>query len=296
MKPHLPVDGQPMSLSSRRLRGPLKLAVAAVLVLGTGAAQAAPASGDLKKTDAYYADPAHPNISGLWRPAPGQRVVFTVEGKTLPGPDEHGHLTSLPYKPAWKAVVDARYAADLKGEPYGDPSDACWPSGTFADYLADPSGMKITETAGRVQLLFERQTTVRRIYYDGRKHLEGDYLIPDAKGDSIARWEGDTLVADTIGVRPEFTLGYRLPHSDQVHFVERFRRTAPDTLQIQVTITDPVALAKPVKATLTYKLAFDQPFVEANCTDTSDVVIDANLVVRPNTQTNRKHYGFDLPN
>ena len=74
MKPHV-VNGS-ISLAARRLAGPLALAAAAVLILGGRAAHAAPASVDLKKTDIYYADPAHPNISGLWRPAPGQRVVF----------------------------------------------------------------------------------------------------------------------------------------------------------------------------------------------------------------------------
>ena len=266
------------------------------LALGAGAAVAQTPAPAPAKTDGFYADPAHANIAGFWRPAPGPRAVFKVGNKVLPPPDAHGHLMGFPYKPAWKKAVDARYAADLKGEPYGDPNDSCWPPGIFGDYLVDPNGIDVVETPGRVEMDFERQSSVRWIYTDGRGHPTGDDLIPTVKGDSIGHWDGDTLVVDTIGVRGEPTLGYRLPHSDQVHFVERFKRVDPDTLQIDVTITDPQAFTQPVNATLTYKRADIDTIAEQLCLEKNmDKRVDANLVVHPDPRV-KKHYGFDLPN
>ena len=270
------------------------MALTAALLAAAGAHAQAPAAPtiDLKKTDIYYADPASPNIAGFWRRVPGP--IFSVGGKALPAPDEHGHQLGLPYRPDWQKAVDARYAADLAGAPYGDPLDACWPAGTFGDYLTEPAAMKITETPGRIQLMFERGWT-KRLIYTNRQHLTGDYLIPTVKGDSVAVWKGKSLVADTIGVRPEVTLGYRLPHSEKVHFIEKFTRTGPDTLKIEVTILDPDAFSKPVQATLNYRLEPKGEFKEDFCMDHNNVIIDANLVVHPDARTVKK-YGFDLPN
>ena len=264
---------------------------ALALLASLGGGLAAQAQIDLTKTDMYYADPGKPNIAGFWRRQPG--VIFLVGGKLLPAPDARGHQSGLPYKPEWQKAIDARYAADLKGEKYGDPIDACWPAGIFGDYLTEPAALKITQTPGRIQLLFERQWT-KRLIYTNRPHLEEEWLIPTVKGDSVAKWQGKTLVADTIAVRPEVTLGFRLPHSEKAHFVEKLTRTAPDTLKIDVTITDPDAFTRPVQAVLTYKLDQKGEFVEDFCMDHNDVIIDANLVVRPDTR-DRKRYGFDLP-
>ena len=279
----------------RAVAGFTALGVALAFAAGTALAQT-PAPAAAGKTDAFYADAAHANIGGFWRPAPGPRAVFKVGNKILPPPDAHGHLVGLPYRPAWKKAVDARYAADLKGEPYGDPNDSCWPPGTFGDYMVDPNGVDVVETPGRVELIFERQSSVRWIYTDGRPLPTGDNVIPTVKGDSIGNWDGDTLVAETVNVREEPTLGYRLPHSDQVHFVERFKRLDADTLQIDVTITDPEAFTQPVNATLTYKRADIDSIAETLCLEsTMDKRVDANLVVHPDTRV-KKHYGYDLPN
>ena len=104
------------------------------------------------------------------------------------------------------------------------------------------------------------------------------------------------FVVDTIHVRPEFTLGYNLPHSDQVHFVERFHRVDPDILQIDVAINDPVALTKPVTATLMYKKSDPSTLREVLCLEENwQKQVGNDLVVRPDPRT-KKRYGFDLPN
>jgi hypothetical protein len=87
-------------------------------------------------------------------------------------------------------------------------------------------------------------------------------------GDSIGKWEGDTLVADTIGFNDKTWLdraGH--PHSDQLHLVERFRRTDPSTLTIDLTIEDSVAYTQPLKALLTFQLRPSWNITEMACED-----------------------------
>ena len=93
-------------------------------------------------------------------------------------------------------------------------------------------------------VIAERRNGVRYIYTDGREHprtLEATW-----NGHSIGKWDGDTLVVDTIGLRDESWLdsdGHE--HSTQLHVVERFRRATAGTLEIERTLADPIALAKP---------------------------------------------------
>jgi hypothetical protein len=68
----------------------------------------------------------------------------------------------------------------------------------------------------------------------------------------VGRWEGDTLVVETLGVRPDVTY-YGIPHTPDLRLTERIRKTDPDTLEDHVTIDDPKVFAEPYSFTLTYK-------------------------------------------
>ncbi len=139
-------------------------------------------------------------------------------------------------------------------EGINPPLQNCIPDGMphIMDY-AFP--MEFYFTPGKIVVYIEAYGQVRWIYTDGRKHP--DDLPPSYNGDSIGRWDHDTLVVDTVGMIPETQLvisnnflGVR--HSDQLHLTERMRLTAPDTLQIQTTIDDPVLFAKPWVGVKTY--------------------------------------------
>lgn len=278
----------------------MKKLVLSAVVTGVilGLAGAASAQTAAPRLNEYYADPAHADIGGLWRPAPGPRVVFKVDGKPLPTVDAAGHQQGFPYKPAWRKVLQARYAADAKGQPYGNPDSSCWPAGIIDDYTVrdDSNGFELIQTQGRVQMVFEYQDTIRWIFADGRAHMQGEDAFYSIKGDSIGTWEGDTFLVDTVHVRSEFTLGYNLPHSDQIHIVERFKRFDADTLQIEATITDPVALTKPVTASFMYKRSDPSSLREVLCLEQNwSKLVGNDLVVRPDPRT-KKRYGFDVPN
>jgi hypothetical protein len=85
-------------------------------------------------------------------------------------------------------------------------------------------------------------------------------------GDSIGKWEGDTLVVDTIGFNDKTWLdqvGH--PHSDALHLIERIHRIAPDMLQIDFTFDDPKAFTKQWTGTKQFKMRSDWQISEYVC-------------------------------
>ena len=109
--------------------------------------------------------------------------------------------------------------------------------------MGQPYPMEFLLTPGKVTIVIEAYTQVRHIYTDGRP-LPAD---PDLEfhGTSIGRWEGDTLVVETVGFSPLTQIERGVPHGDKMKIVERFQLTAPDTMSIQTTITDPEVLTAP---------------------------------------------------
>jgi hypothetical protein len=99
-------------------------------------------------------------------------------------------------------------------------------------------------------LIVNAYNETRHIYTDGRDHPPADDLWPTVTGNSIGRWEGDTLVIDTIMVTNpnEFFQGGP-PLSEQAHYVERIWLDG-DKLRAEMTIEDPVTLSAPWKARL----------------------------------------------
>ncbi len=125
-----------------------------------------------------------------------------------------------------------------------DPVYRCFPPGVPRIYL-HRRPMEIIQLSNEVIMMFEYARIVRHIYTDGRPHDK--FLDPPLwMGDSIGKWEGDTLVVDAIGFNDETWLdriGH--PHSDALHVVERIRRVDHGTLEDNITIDDPKAYKKP---------------------------------------------------
>ena len=86
--------------------------------------------------------------------------------------------------------------------------------------------------------------TYRQIFMDGRKHPEDP--SPTWLGHSIGRWEGPTLVIDTIGLNDRFWLdGSGIPHTERLHLIERWTRTNYTTLRREVTSRTPARSRAP---------------------------------------------------
>jgi hypothetical protein len=97
---------------------------------------------------------------------------------------------------------------------------------------------------------------VRHIYTDGRKLPSLDDSWPTVWGESVGHWEGNTLVVETIQVKnPNIYFHGSPPFSEQARYVERIRMLSPTKIEDEFTITDPVTLTGPFKATVTYQPA-----------------------------------------
>ncbi len=108
--------------------------------------------------------------------------------------------------------------------------------------MGQPYPMEFLLTPGQVTIVIEAYNQIRHIYTDGRP-LPAD-PDPTFYGTSVGHWEGDTLVAETVGFA-QVPRGITFPYSDKMKIVERFRLTAPDTMSIETSIVDPEALTAP---------------------------------------------------
>jgi len=173
-----------------------------------------------------------PEIPGVWLVAKVQPALFPKGG--------------APLQP-W---AEAKFkAADLKTN---DPNLACLPEGVPRTMFV-PLPMEIFQVPTRVVIIHEGVQVFRQIYMN-RQHPKD--LDPTYSGDSIGKWEGDTLVVDTIGFNDKtwVDMDGGLPHSDAMHVIERIRRVDHDTLVDEMTIEDPKAYTKPITAQQVYKL------------------------------------------
>jgi hypothetical protein len=170
---------------------------------------------------------ATPADKGVWLPGP---VV----------PDPLGPSKELPFQPWARALFADRRTHQL------EPHARCKPSGVARVFLT-PYGVEITELAELKRVyIFDigGPHTFRTIYLDGRSHPKD--VIPSYYGHSIGRWEGDTLVIDTVGFNESFWLDRGgLPSTEQMHTVERITRTNLTTLHYELTVDDLGAYTRP---------------------------------------------------
>ena len=153
------------------------------------------------------------------------------------------------YRPEYQKIYDERKAAKGKG----DPERVCLPDGAVR---LNPLPYKIVQRHDTVALLWEGNThSYRRFFLDGRAH-NLDVEPESYTGQSIGKWEGDTLVVDTIGFNDKTWLDATgKPHSEAMHLVERYTRPDLGHLDVQVTIDDPKAMTQPYTFTRTFTLA-----------------------------------------
>jgi hypothetical protein len=172
--------------------------------------------------------------------------------------------------PDAQAKLDAYRKKQGAGENLQPDQANCLPPG-MPEVMTQPYPIEFLYRPGMIVIDIEAYMQFRHIYTDGRAHPKD----PDAlfQGNSIGHWEGDTLVVDTVGFVPWSNISPGIGHSDQMHIVERIRRTGPEFMQIEQTITDPKVLAEPWTAVHTYKLVKDdlrEYICEQNNHDSAD--------------------------
>lgn len=129
--------------------------------------------------------------------------------------------------------------------------------------LIYPDPVEFHVVPDRILQHFEWRYDVRTIWTDGRKLPALPVDIPRWWGYSVGRWDGDTLVVESVGHDDRTWIDhFGYPHSEMMRLEERYRRIAYDTVELNMTITDPAYYAKPWKSqTKRFKL-FPKDFIK----------------------------------
>ena len=233
----------------------------AVIAPCIAGAQSAPKKEAASSQQAPAAKDPH-DLSGVWnmRPTPEARKyignTFSAEPPALTAWGQQQSDATKPSNGPHTHSLEETDDPVIKG---------CFPPGTPRIYL-QPFPMQIVQTPTQTIMIYEYDHTVRYIQTNLKAHAED--LTPTYMGNSIGRWDGDTFVVDTTAFNDKTWLdrtGHR--HSDQLHVIERFRRVDANNLQIDLTMEDPKALAKPWTSQLTYQLKPDWTIGELVCAD-----------------------------
>lgn len=162
---------------------------------------------------------------------------------------------------------DAARKAAAEGKVYRNDIGLCWPIGLPIMMLrAWPVHM--IQLPNSVYMVQELMNELRIIFMDGRAHTDPEIAIPSFAGESIGRWEGNTLVIDTtnfVNDRHWVSERWGLPGSDQLHIVERIKMVDENTLQDEFTFEDPKVYAGTWTVTKQMKRTNDRDLQEVRC-------------------------------
>jgi hypothetical protein len=240
-------------MRARHLTATLFAALAvAVLCSPRASAQDELSRADVKSTKPAPRTPdGHPDFNGYWKSIRG--TITGNIGKDLPG-------LKLPLTPAGEAGLQHNLTATI------DPESLCIIGGT-PRHNASGLPFEIVQSAKKVVFLYF-YSYYRAIPVDGRKH--SDDPDPSFFGEEIGRWEGDTLVVDSIGFKDEkvWIDENANPHSDALHVVERWTRPDADHIHVDTLIEDPKFYTKPFHYARTWIAGrTDETLAEYSCSE-----------------------------
>ena len=168
---------------------------------------------------------AHPDLSGYWE--------LRYDSENVPSASLSPQMRAFDQGAQAKHDIEAIHWCNNIGVPA---------------MMGDRSPLDIRQSPAMIAMVAKPQSSVRYIYTDGRSHPAKDDLDPTTNGNSIGRWEGDTLVVDTVGFNDRGVTqipggGARTPDS---HLTERYRLLdGGQRLSVTFTWEDPKVFVKP---------------------------------------------------
>jgi len=199
-----------------------------------------------------------PDLSGFYMPRDFSKLLSIAGNRPEDVP---------PLQPWARELYQQRI--DSNGKDH--PGAYCLPSG-IPEKLSIPDGLKVVQTPNLIVFLYESRTIYRQVFLDGRKlpKIDTDDFQPSWMGYSVGRWEGDTLVVETVGSNGKAWLDMKgLPGTEALHVTERYTRPNLGTVNIDVTIDDPKAYTKPWSFKVTWNLRGDAELIESICEENS---------------------------
>jgi hypothetical protein len=190
----------------------------------------------------------HPDMTGVWQG--GSNRIGTWEEANADGGFVAGKAPITPFAvktpnppPPYQDWAQKKVLESYNRRGVDEPMVRCLPPGVPRTTLMGLFPMQIVQTPKMVVMLFEVFHEFRLIPIDG-KHP--DDLDPSYMGDSVGRWEGDTLVVDVTGFNDKTWLsGVGTIHSEKLHVVEKFTRVDMNTILYEDTVEDPVVFTGP---------------------------------------------------
>lgn len=232
-------------MAGNRLRG-LILAIAVLAFSTALPAQRAGQPGAAEASKAF----SPRELAGVWQLArgqPGDNDVFTIE----PAPMQPWAKEIYNYNQRPPGSGNFGAGDNYSGRDEVNPQLKCIPYSFPRIVTAGSRPFEILNVPGRTIILYERDHMVRQIWMD-EKHPEN--YPPGFMGHSVGHWDGDTLVVDTINIKPNWLDSAGHPLSDAMHIVERYRRVSQDTLVIDYLFDDPKVYTKPWTGQRAFKL------------------------------------------
>jgi hypothetical protein len=237
---------------------------AALLALAAGAAQAqeqpAESSFDVPPAMAYRQVAEWPDWTGVWYP--DWTLLFAGRERASP------KLT-----PQAQANFDAYQESIRENGPNQEAQALCLPPG-IPGVMQQPYPIEILYSPDRVTVLTEAYQQARRIYLDGRPLPEDPDLF--FNGNSVGRWEGNTLLIDTVGLSPQTNIAPGIAHTEKSRISERIFLQAPGQMIDEMTITNPDVLTEPFVVRIAYKLDNEFPIREYVCAENNRLTTDGH--------------------
>jgi hypothetical protein len=201
-------------------------------------------------TDGARFDPR--DFSGVWI---GNQYDYNPNVPEFTGEGARRFRANIPSYGTTKGTAEAASADQHIGRRRSvppalnnDPTGNCNPLGLTRLLLFRPSPLEIIQTSEKIVQIFEWSWDLRVIWTDGRRLPAdvADLYLPEFNGYSAGRWEGDALIVETAGFDPRAWIDhFGYPMSAEARLEERWRRSGPDTLELQMTLTDPVIYTTP---------------------------------------------------
>jgi len=216
-----------------------------------------------------------PDFSGLWqRPYVPDMTVTSADGKTqvadasLPDDPKNKNRKQLPFT-EW-----GRKQWEVYDPANGDYTGGCLPFGLMRS-MNSPDPIQIMQSDKFLSLLYEQNTWFKVFPLDGRAHRD---IVATWFGDSVGKWDGDTLVVDSVNFNGKTrldTIGH--PHSDEVHFIERFQRVDLGHIAYEVTVNDPKTFTRPWKNSRIFTLRPDWEIMEYSCEENNKDFLEGHI-------------------
>ena len=248
------------------------IAVALALALAFTTTKAGQRGGQSAPKPVPRAADGKPDLSGIWITGALALLIGEDEANAIQKADAAaGRAAPRREPPPYKPEAEAKRQEYLARKGIDDPMARCFLSGV-PRITTRPLPFQIVQLPGQVILLYEAHHAFRIVPTDGRPH-PGD-IEPSFLGDSVGRWDGDTLVVDVIGFNTKTWLaGVGTIHSEKLHVTERYTRDSYDTIRYEVTLEDPEVFTKPWHQEERFRLRPNERLREYECIENNEDLI-----------------------